>query len=188
MMDEERFRHRLRQLSVSIFIIGTILLSTGITTLLYVVRSTHETIHEQMKLEAQEYKNRIFKQFDKDFQILHTLASVIPLTHGELNNIGEWIKRANIQDNDFVNIAFFNPEGKGVMDTFGVGLNTNFLLASCNDDIQKAVKQSFLGKDTISHLFVSEFSKERLYVYSSSDLAERKSNWGFGCQHSSEYF
>lgn len=166
MMDEERFRHRLRQLSVSIFIIGTILLSTGITTLLYVVRSTHETIHEQMKLEAQEYKNRIFKQFDKDFQILHTLASVIPLTHGELsNNIGEWIKRANIQDNDFVNIAFFNPEGKGVMDTFGVGLNTNFLLASCNDDIQEAVKQSFLGKDTISRLFVSEFSEERLYVY-----------------------
>ena len=167
MMDEDRLRHRLRRLSIIISLVILILLAAGGIVLFYVEHSTHETVHEQMKLEAQEYKNRIFKQFEKDFQILHTLASVIALNHEDLSgNVSIWIRKANGAHNDFVNIAYFRPDGKGMMDTVGAGLNPDFSLHECNEEIREAVKKSFSGESVISRFFASEFSKERLYVYS----------------------
>ena len=168
-MDENTIRNPLFRLAVIICLIGGILLASGVGVISYAMRSVHDDIHEQMKVEAQEYKNHIFKQFDKDLQILGTLASIFSMDHifySGTDNIMTWITKANSAYNDFVSIAYFTLDGAGMVNTFGTEFNSDYPLGSCNESIQVAVKKAFAGEQAISRFFVSEITDGQLYVYS----------------------
>lgn len=150
-------------------VIGCLLLVSGIGVSSYMMQSAHDAVHKQMEYRAQEYKNRIFKQFDKDIQALNTLASLLSmerLPFSDADRMMIWMAEANCAYNDFVSLAYFTPDGKGMINTYGTESDPDFPLSSCSEDIQTVVNKSFVGEDGISNLFVSDVTEERIYVYS----------------------
>ncbi len=168
-MAENTIRKRLIRLSVLVCLISGILLASGVGAIFYVIQSAHDGIHEQMKLEAQEYRNRIYKQFDRDFQALSTLAAIFSLDQAfslDPDDRMDWIAEANGEYNDFVSIAYFTSDGDGMINTFGTESNPDYPLSSCDETLQAMVQKSLSGEENISSFFISAITDTQLYAYS----------------------
>lgn len=168
-MEENTIRRRLLRLSVIVCAVGAVLLIGGAGIISSVARYAHEDVHTRIKTEAQEYKNRIFKQFDKDFETLHTLAVLLsksPVLSFDKDNLMNWIAAANNEYNNFVGMAYFTSDGKGMMNPSGKETILDYPLASCDEAVQEAVERSFAGENVISRFFLSEITKKEIYIYS----------------------
>lgn len=167
-MDENKLRRLLTRMTALVVAVCLILLLITGVIVAYSIRSLRDYMYEQMQAEAQEYKKRIFRQMDSDFQLLHSLAAFL-----ELSDVAAMPRQAFADGlyqinaaNDFVSIAYFAREGEGVIDTLGYGTEADYPLAACNEDVKKAVMQSMQGEDAVSRMFESEVSDGRVYVYS----------------------
>ena len=73
-MNENKIKKQLMQVTISVILVSIIVCVAVFIIFGYVVNAVKESDRSQMKIETQEYKNRIFKQLDEDFQILTTLS------------------------------------------------------------------------------------------------------------------
>ncbi|MCI6640142.1 MAG: cache domain-containing protein [Pygmaiobacter massiliensis] len=149
-----------------VVILAVVLLAVGNWVVVYLRQSLEKTVHEQMVVETPEYQNRINKQIDKDFQTLHTLASVFSLDHiFDSDNLSGWIADANGEYNAFITMTYCTPDGVGGSNTNGSTETPTILLTDCNEYVQDAVSRSFLGESCISYFFESGLSDGKVYVY-----------------------
>ena len=75
----------------------------------YLFASLRSYTREQMQVEAREYKSRILKQIDNDFQLLHSLSTFLSFSDSlSRQDLVEGLYQTNATNN-FVSMALFFP-------------------------------------------------------------------------------
>ena len=75
-MDEEKLKAKMTRMSVITVIVSIVLTVAGIVAWQYVEARAYSSEQEQMRVETNEYGERLLKQLDKNLQVLTTLSKV----------------------------------------------------------------------------------------------------------------
>ncbi len=164
-MERKDIRNKLMRITV--FMVAGILVLFGIASsvLLYINNTMHETIHEQMEQEASEYKTRLIKQIETDFEILHTLAAFIEYNGiNDRETLAEGLNLIN-QKNSFITIALIDKNGKGVISTEKPGATRNFFLSQLQEPGKTAIERAMEGESLVSPIFISSNLESQIYTY-----------------------
>lgn len=165
-MIEEKLQRRLRRAVIVISCIIAALLVFGVCFVAFLRQAETEAVREQIIAEAEEYKSRILKQIDADFQTLATLAAFIErdsVSDREL--LARRLKKAN-ENNTFLTMTYYDTAGEGILTASGKETVTDASLSDLSPDGRKAVQEALSGNRSVSRLFQSDISDERVFVYS----------------------
>ena len=164
-MDEKKIRKLLTRLTVIVALISIALfLFTG-GIVYYLFASLRTYTREQMQVEAREYKSRILKQIDNDFQLLHSLSTFLSFSDSlSRQDLVEGLYQTNATNN-FVSMALFFPDGSGMIETLEYGTSPDYPLASSHPYVQEAVNRALSGQDAVSLMFESQISGDLVYIY-----------------------
>ena len=165
-MIEEKLQRRLRRAVIVISCIIAALLVFGVCFAAFLRQAETEAVREQIIAEAEEYKSRILKQIDADFQTLATLAAFIErdsVSDREL--LARRLKKAN-ENNTFLTMTYYDTAGEGILTASGKETVTDASLSDLSPDGRKAVQEALSGNRSVSRLFQSDISDERVFVYS----------------------
>lgn len=163
-MNEQSLNKRLRRGVVVCVFIGVLIVGLGFAALRTMNRSLGELAGEQMRDESDEYRRRILRQIDKDFQTLQTLASFFAQEDLESEGFVDMLYEANLQ-NDFVAMAYFGGDGVGSMAHQILGIERNVDYRTLNTGVVKAIEEAYQGQRGLSPLFESQTPGEKLFVY-----------------------
>ncbi len=166
-MDEKKLKKQLVMIAAILVGSSVLLCATVFAVLSSVVETARQADRTQMKIEVQEYESRIFKQMEKNLQILTSLSQVYEA--GEIVKSPQRIEQSVTQTGDagfFVSLAYIPSVGEGVLHTPGYGTKRGFSLKNCSKYARQAVESSLQGKIAVSRLFDSEVSGEKVFVYS----------------------
>ncbi len=164
-MLEEKIQRRLRRGVIFISCIIAVLLLCGVLFSAFLSSSRHEAARGQISAEAEEYRSRIIKQLKADFQTLSTLAVFLGSEDtGEKQQLAEKMEEANEQ-NDFLTIAYYDTDGNGVLATQGMEPAVGARLSDLAPEGRSVVKAALEGRRSVSRLFQSEASDQRVFVY-----------------------
>ncbi len=166
-MEESALKRQLAKVTVIVAVSSIVLCAAIFGVLSYVFQTAHEAEHAQMKTEAQEYRSRIFKQLDKNLQILTTLSRAYEVsgTADREEELRDSIAKAG-QVNSFVSLAYFSVEGNGILYTDGQDAWLTMTLDTCAEEARRAVEQSLQGKNAVSRMFDSNVYNQKVFVYS----------------------
>ena len=164
-------KHKLHKLTLGVIIVVLVLWMASGGVLYYLYQSMQASTQIQLQAETQEYKKRILKQIDYNFQCLRTAASILSYEDLEDRERLYTVLQTANGSNDFVNMAFFTQDRMGVMTRSDVDNPQSFPLAQCQADMIDTVESAFEGKESISRLFSSADFKtaannEKLCTYS----------------------
>ena len=164
-MLEERIQRRLRKGVIFISGIIAVLLLCGVLFSAFLSSSRHEAARGQISAEAEEYRSRIIKQLKADSQTLSTLAVFLGSEDtGEKQQLAEKMEEANEQ-NDFLTMAYYDTDGNGVLATQGMEPAVGARLSDLAPEGRSVVKAALEGRRSVSRLFQSEASDQRVFVY-----------------------
>ncbi len=165
-MIEEKLQRRLRRAVLVISCIIAALLLLGGCFSAFLKYAEKEAISRQIIAEAEEYKSRILKQIDADFQVLSTLAAFLESNDiSDRERLAERMEKAN-KNNNFLTMSFYDAEGQGILSTWGKETVTGVTLSDLSFEGKTAVQEALSGDRSVSRLFQSEISDERVFVYS----------------------
>lgn len=139
-MDEGKMKRQMIRVTAILVACGVLLCAIVFGIMQYVLRTAHEADHEQMQLEVQEYKSRILKQMDKNLQILTTLAEAYKVS--EITQTEEKLEESIIETNKanpFISLAFFWPDGHGILNALGEDTLHAMSLDACDENAAQAV-------------------------------------------------
>ena len=165
-MDERQLKKQLKRITAITVISSIALCLAGLGILGYVFRAAHSAEHSQMEIEAQEYKERILKQLDKNTQILVTLAESFKVSGIMFDDalLKESIVETN-KANSFISMCYMDKDGVGVINNPGYGTMTDITLQDCNPYAADAIQRAMEGESAISRLFDSEVYQSKIFVY-----------------------
>lgn len=164
-MDEKNTQKRVKRMIRFIILTGVILLIivAGLAVHLYSVLDT--AVKKQMGLEADEYKLRLMKQIDSDFQILDTLAVFIEQSGvASQNEVTQILDQVNNR-NDFVNMGYFPREEEGTIVVRGQDPDDHVAVSSLEEEVQTVIQKAWAGERSVSRLFTGEHTKEKVFAY-----------------------
>ncbi|MBM6830191.1 EAL domain-containing protein [Anaerotignum lactatifermentans] len=165
-MDEKSLKKRLIKITL-ITIIGSVLLTlVGVGLIAYAGKAAESSDHTQMVAETQDYRDRIFKQMNKNLQILSTLSKVFDVTEIAQSHekIKEIITEANAA-NDFVSLLFIQNDGYMVLSSIKRGTMEDLTLGDLSEYSVDAINRAFQGESVASKVFDSKFYDEKIFVY-----------------------
>lgn len=144
-----------------------ILLLIGICSFLgiYLHRALLSETDTQMEAEIETYCSRLRKQISRDFQMLHTLRSIIE--EEGIQNKEEFshvLERAN-KENDFISMMYFPKNGQGTVVSTVEGTRHSVKLAEMQKECRTVIKAALGGESSLSQPFYSEFSDQVEFVY-----------------------
>ena len=165
-MIEEKLQKQLqRSMFYAICIIVVILAGGGILAV-YLQSEKNEAVRAQVILEAEEYKNRIRKQLETDFQILTTLSAFLEenvVADREL--LAGRLDEAN-QNNTFLTMVYYDTSGEGVISVMGEEPVIGAKLSDLSPEGRRVIEFLFEGTASVSRLFESKLSDSRVFAYS----------------------
>ncbi len=167
-MNEIVVRRRLKLAIAIVSIIGAILLIVCSILAIFLRNAILQAADQQMQAETDEYVSRIHKQINADFQILETLAIFIgPTASDDWQAFGQALHEANTR-NDFVSMLYFPADTScpGMVSTLNQGLLTDVSLQDMHPEAMSAIQQALAGESSISKLYISEYSENRVFLYS----------------------
>lgn len=148
-------------------IIGVVFIMVIITGfLIYSLSQTmNDSARKQMTIETEEYKNRINKQIEADFQSLDTLASFF--TSEMIENRDSFARRLDTSNkqNNFRTMAFFYGNGSGIVSTLGLGVKKDMSYKDLNEAVHPVIEKAFEGEKSVSRLFKSDAIDGRVFAY-----------------------
>lgn len=165
-MVEETLQKQLRRAMLTALLVIVGLLAVGGLLSAYLYKSRKDALRSQVIAEAEEYRSRICKQLETDFQTLSTLSSFLD---GDSTSDKTFLaKRLNnsLQSNSFLTMAYFDLDGNGVLVTVGQEAETEAKLSDLSPEGRGAVEIAMQGEAAVSKMFESEISGSRVFVYS----------------------
>ena len=166
-MDERKLKNQLFRIAAIMIISSILLCVAGGSVLYYLLKTAHESDNLQMRIETEEYKDRILKQLDSNMQILSTLSRAYEVSQvfDDPDQLADSLALSN-EGNDFISMVYMSVDGVGILNTRGYGTWEGFTLEDCNPYSREAIEQSFQGEDAISKMFDSQVADEKVFVYS----------------------
>lgn len=165
-MDEEKLKAKMTRMSVITVIVSIVLTVAGIVVWQYVEARAYSSEQEQMRVETNEYGERLLKQLDKNLQVLTTLSKVyeIGMLEDDMSVLQDTLSAAN-EVNDFLTVAYIRTDGTGVINIVGRTLWDDISLDECPEYVASAIQTALEGENAISKLFDSEIYNEKLFAY-----------------------
>ena len=118
-MDENRIKKRLFRATAGSIAAVVMILAVGTVLMIWLFTSLDQTSRSQMKTEAEEYRSRILRQLDQDFQLLDTLAAFMGVQGSmEEESFAQALHQAN-EENRFISLAYFSQDGQGILSSLG---------------------------------------------------------------------
>ena len=166
-MIERKLQKKLRVAVFQVSFVFIILVVCGGMLFSHLRDIQDAAVRDQVIAEAEEYKSRIHKQIQSDFQILSTLSAFIenPADEADWSLMVQRLRAAN-QSNAFLSMAFYDRDLRGIICTPDRDPLMNATLAELNAEAQNAVRLALAGTPSVSKLFESTISQQRVFAYS----------------------
>ena len=163
-MNERRMRKNLIKLAVFSICVILFLAVAGVTLAHVFAVTFSRTTEERMSEEVNDYKDRITKQIQRNFQELNTLAAFVGESGlYQRGDFGQLLLKADSQ-NDFMVFGFFDLQGNGYISS-SIG-NSAYQLSEVQPELQKVVSAAFQGKESVSDAFFGDVSRKNVLVLS----------------------
>ena len=149
-MDENKLKKQLFRVTSIVIISSLVVCLLFFCAMVYLSKELQEAEYIQMQKEVKEYKNRITKQIDKNFEILTTLSEVYKACIKEnaveiLKNSSDAINNAN----SFMALFFFSEDGEGFLSTKGQE-TIDCTIDICSNDVREVIERSLQGEIGVS--------------------------------------
>ena len=165
-MSEKTLRKRLIRTTIVVVLISIALLLCGIFISNSFRSILRDTRNSQMESETQEQKTHILRQIHADFQTLYTLSGFFQFSNTmDMNSFVRGLSESNSQ-NDFVRMAYFEANGKGVRVTADQKIETDLSLSSIHANAISAIEQAWNGESAVSRIYYDDMLGQVIYVYS----------------------
>ncbi len=145
-MDEKTIQKRLKK--TIIFVAGIIIMLLMISGLLitFLKNTMTDAANTQMHYETVEYKNRLFKQIDADFQNLNTLSSFIESSHlTTAHALAPMLQKANTY-NAFITMGYFEKNGTGAMAILDEAVRTGVDVSTLDEEVIEVIEKAWSGE------------------------------------------
>lgn len=165
-MDERKIKRHLIRVAVISVVCMIALYVIETVAMQYVLEDAHQSDHVQMEKETEEYKERILKQMDKNWQILDTLG--VTLWTNQVMDTQQLLEESLVsanKANSFITLAYMDKKGKGAMHTLGQESAVTFELEDCDPYVQTAMEQALQGERSVSKMFDSQLADNRVIAY-----------------------
>ena len=166
-MIEKKLQEKLWGVVLQVSILFLVLLVGGGLLFSHLQGLQDAVVREQVIAEAEEYKARILKQLQSDYQALSTLAAFleVPEEKEDWDKMARQLQTAN-ENNGFLSMAFYDRELRGIICTTGQEPLVNAPLTELDQEAQQAAALALDGTPSVSQLFQSTISQERVFAYS----------------------
>ncbi len=164
-MKKKKIDFQTKKMIQLVAVVSLVLIVAAGVLLYFLLQAMNASARQQMTFETEEYKNRLFKQIEADFQNLETLSGFI--SEEMLKDEDEFAKRLEYsnEQNNFLTMAFFYPDGKGTISTRGLGTRMDVSYKNLNEAVHPVVEKAYEGEKSVSRLFYSETVNRRVFVY-----------------------
>lgn len=164
-MKKKKIDFQTKKMIQLVAVVSLVLIVAAGVLLYFLLQAMNASARQQMTFETEEYKNRLFKQIEADFQNLETLSGFI--SEEMLEDEDEFAKRLEYsnEQNNFLTMAFFYPDGKGTISTRGLGTRMDVSYKNLNEAAHPVVEKAYEGEKSVSRLFYSESVNRRVFVY-----------------------
>lgn len=154
MMEEINIKKRLRTLAIFSICLTLFLFTIAFAMSQVFISTFKHTMEERMHEEANNYKEQIERQVDRNFQMLNTMASMIS-TYGleQKEDFHQALVRADME-NEFQTFGFYGTDGEGVLTKpcYGNGL-------------QEIAQEVLRGKKIVSNVISEENTEKKVFVF-----------------------
>ena len=154
MMEEINIKKRLRTLAIFSICLTLFLFTIAFAMSQVFISTFKHTMEERMHEEANNYKEQIERQVDRNFQMLNTMASMIS-TYGleQKEDFHQALVRADME-NEFQTFGFYGIDGEGVLTKpcYGNGL-------------QEIAQEVLRGKKIVSNVISEENTEKKVFVF-----------------------
>ncbi len=166
-MEEISMKKRMRKviffsvcLTLFLFVAGFAMAKIFVTTFNH---ATEERMHE----EADNYKERIERQIERNFQMLNTLASCISIYELEQKEDFQEALIAADAQNDFQAFGFFKPDGEGILSKpyYEQETDGSTKMNVVRAEIREAALQTMQGEEVVSDVFSTTTQDEKVLVF-----------------------
>lgn len=164
-MKKKKIDFQTKKMIQLVAVVSLVLIVAAGVLLYFLLQAMNASARQQMTFETEEYKNRLFKQIEADFQNLETLSGFI--SEEMLEDEEEFAKRLEYsnEQNNFLTMAFFYPDGKGTISTRGLGTRMDVSYKNLNEAAHPVVEKAYEGEKSVSRLFYSETVNRRVFMY-----------------------
>lgn len=132
-MNDKLIQKRLKKLTFCVIFVSLIILLIGSLVSAALAKILEESTNSQMQSEAEQYKNYIFRQFDTDFQTLHTLESFFKFNNSmDTDAFAQKLYESNNQ-NHFIRMAYYSTSGIGIRATLNHSVETDLSVDTLPD-------------------------------------------------------
>ena len=161
MVDKTMFGNRLKKTILIVLTVAIFLLGTSIYLRVYLNNTIKEAIINQIKVDSDEYIDRLKEQVDTDFQILNSFASIFTIENDL--DIALALDLAN-QKSDFILLGYFSSSSN-VVAINDQDIKYDVKTSNLSKPIQSVIEETLLGKKAISDIFESELSTQPTVAY-----------------------
>ena len=154
MMEEINTKKRLRTLAIFSICLTLFLFMIAFAMSQVFISTFKHTMEERMHEEANNYKEQIERQVDRNFQMLNTMASMISIYGLEQKeDFHQALVRADME-NEFQTFGFYGIDGEGVLTKpcYGNGL-------------QEIAQEVLRGKKIVSNVISEENTEKKVFVF-----------------------
>lgn len=160
-VDKTMFGNRLKKTILIVLTVAIFLLGTSIYLRVYLNNTIKEAIINQIKVDSDEYIDRLKEQVDTDFQILNSFASIFTIENDL--DIALALDLAN-QKSDFILLGYFSSSSN-VVAINDQDIKYDVKTSNLSKPIQSVIEETLLGKKAISDIFESELSTQPTVAY-----------------------
>ena len=165
-MIEEKLRRQLRRAVFLAFCLVVVFFICGALFSAYLHKIRNDVARSQVIAESEEYKKRILKQLEADFQILSMLSVFVGEDYYEDKELlAEQLDKVN-QNNEFLTIVYYDKDGQGIISNLGDQPIVGADLSALSPEGRKGIELALEGSASVSRLFESAISKNRVFLYS----------------------
>ena len=166
-MIESKLQKKLRGAVLQVSIVTAVLLVCGGLLFSHLRDVQEAAVRSQVAAEAEEYRSRIHKQLQSGFQILSSLSAFLeePTDEEDWSRLARQLREAK-QGNDFLSMAFYGRDLRGIVCAEDQAPLANAPLAELDPEAQSAVTLALDGSLSVSRLFQSTISQQRVFAYS----------------------
>ena len=163
-MIEEKLQKHIKRTMILVICIIFVLLTGGGIFSAYLQQAKDKAERAQVIAEAEEYKSRILKQLEADFQTLYTLSVFLDESYtADRELLAERLDEAK-DNNAFLTMVYYDKNGEGVISTIGEEPILDAELSQLSSEGQTVIERALSGESSVSRLFESTISKNYILL------------------------
>lgn len=141
-MDDTNLKKQLGKSGIIVLILILVILTTGSLFAKYIYNSRLESIRDQVMMESNEYKSRILKQIENNFELLSVLSSFLDVENtSDKKLLAEKLNLAN-RKSSLMSLIYVDTKGNATLSIHRSRLVYDIKISSLSDEVQRVIRLS----------------------------------------------